>query len=178
MDSQLATAIDTIMLHCDYTPPYVPTSVEDQQAILMEANAYLVNAIRLGNVGFPEGYWYMATLTSMPDDTVEELYKNYEKVLEYFQGQVVHAVHEKSSIHHIHFILRLKNIKHKNVNRDVTRMCQRRFVVEKVANALRKYRGLCKYVLKREYQEDKASTFIKTLKEGVKHSDEKGYYLV
>ena len=163
----------------EYYPPFEETvsTMEEMQILLLDLNQYVQRTEARKTGTAPEGFWYMATLTSKPSDSVESLYANHQKIMDRYGDEIVHAVHEKSNIHHIHYVLNLKTY-HNKMARDVTRLTGRIFQVEKRANTLKSWRGMCKYILKREYTNGKEDTTVAVLKEGIKHSEDKGYYIL
>ncbi len=162
----------------EYYPPFEEevTDLDQMQILLLDINQYVqrTEARKIGTA--PEGFWYMATLTSKPSDSVESLIENHKRIMDKYDDVIVHAVHEKSNIHHIHYILNLKTY-HNNMARDVTRLTGRIFQVEKRANTLKKWRGMCKYLLKREYSNGKEDTTVAILKDGIGYDETKSYYI-
>jgi hypothetical protein len=177
-DTRLTDAYKTLnALFPAFIPPCPdPSTPEEHQLNLMELNSYAYRKIKSTNRGFPPGYWYMATLTSKPTDSKDSVLLNHKKVMDRLGDQVIHASLEKSNILHIHYLLCLKNVK-SHLARDVSTLCQRNFKIEHVVTSLKRWNGACKYVLKRDYSEEKASTHMECLKEGILYEDGKGYRL-
>ncbi len=155
----------------DIYQPLIPTT---HLPALMDIIRYAQRELSKANRGFPAGFWYMATLTSKPEDTKEEVMKNHLKIMSKLGDQVKHAALEKSSIYHVHYILCLKDYK-RNISRDVQQETKRNFKVEKPAKTLKQFQGLCKYVLKRDYTEDKTQTQVEMLYDNCVYEEGKGY---
>ena len=153
---------------------YDPLKEETHLPALMEVIRYAQRELGKSNRGFPSGFWYMATLTSKPDDEKEDVLKNHLKIMEHFGDQVKHASLEKSNIWHVHYILCLKDYK-RNSSRDVQNKVKRNFKIEKPAKTLKQFQGLCKYVLKRDYAEDKTQTQVEMLYDNCYYEEGKGY---
>lgn len=153
---------------------YDPLKPETHLPALMDIIRYAQRELGKSNRGFPPGFWYMATLTSKPEDPKEEVIKNHLKIMDMLGDQVKHASLEKSNIYHVHYILCLKDYK-RNLSRDVQASTKRNFKIEKNARSLREFQGLCKYVLKRDYTDDKASTQVEMLYDNCYHEEGQGY---
>lgn len=175
-DSRIKTAFDNLhLLFPAFVAPCPDASTEEEHQLnLMELNNYAYHEVKKQNRGFPAGYWYMATLTSKPEDSKDDILSNHKKVMDRLGDQVIHASLEKSNIWHVHYLLRLKNIK-RNIDRDVTAMCKRFFKTEHCITSQKKWNGACKYILKRDYCDQKADTKCETLKEGIIFKEGKGY---
>lgn len=153
---------------------YQPLITETHLPALLDIIGYAQRELSKANRGFPDGYWYMATLTSLPTDPKEEVLKNHDKVMELLGDQVKHAALEKSNIYHVHYILCLKDYA-RNLSRDVQQKTKRHFKVERPAKTLKQFQGLCKYVLKRDYAEDKTQTQVEMLYDNCYYEDGSGY---
>lgn len=153
---------------------YDPLKKETHLPALMDIIRYAQRELGKRNRGFPKGFWYMATLTSKPEDTKDDILKNHLKIMELLGDQVKHAALEKSNIYHVHYILCLKDYK-RNISRDVQSQTKRNFKVEKNAKTLKQFQGLCKYVLKRDYSEDKTQTQVEMLYDNCYHEEGRGY---
>lgn len=150
--------------------------MQELQFALLDINRYAQTHQRKINKhkGYPDGNWYMLTLTSKPEDPLPEVMENHAKIMEYLpDGAVAHAVHEKSNIHHVHYIVNLP-INKKNEERDLRRITKRICKFEKKVTSLKGWNGLCNYVLKRTYDD---KTFVETLVDGVEYVEGKGYVL-
>lgn len=143
------------------------------------ATKYLQNASSLSNKGFPDGCWYMCTVTSVKGSSEESMISLHEICMGYFAKKgikVYLAAMEKSSIYHIHYVVRMSAYQ-KNEGRDLHSLTGVRVRFEPKVKTLKQWRGLMKYVLKREYVADKADTQVRTLIQCVKHTEGKGYTL-
>lgn len=165
--------------HLEHFPNYTsdfydPLKPETHLPALMDIIRYAQRELSKVNRGFPAGFWYMATLTSKPDDTKDDILKNHLKIMDMLGDQVKHASLEKSNIYHVHYILCLKDYK-RNISRDVQAQTKRNFKVEKNAKTLKQFQGLCKYVLKRDYTEDKTQTQVEMLYDNCYYEEGKGY---
>ncbi len=153
---------------------YQPLMTTTHLPALMDIIRYAQRELSKANRGFPAGFWYMGTLTSKPQDTKEDVMKNHLKIMSKLGDQVKHAALEKSNIYHVHYILCLKDYK-RNISRDVQAETKRNFKVEKPVKTLKQFQGLCKYVLKRDYTEDKTQTQVEMLYDNCVYEDGKGY---
>lgn len=131
------------------------------------------------NKGFPPGFWYMCTVTTKSGsdkDTVMLIHKN---VLEFFDTkkiEVYAAALEKSSIWHIHYIVKLPSFV-KNEARDLGKVTGTRVRFEKKVRNLKMWNGLCKYVYKREYIKEKTDTCVEMLIDRIEYQEGHGYQI-
>jgi len=162
---------------------YQPLITETHLPALMDIIRYAQRELSKANRGFPAGFWYMGTLTSKPEDTKEDVLKNHLKIMSKLGDQVKHAALEKSNIYHVHYILCLKDYA-RNISRDVQNETKRSFKLGGkgadgtkivLAKTLRQFQGLCKYVLKRDYTEDKTQTQVEMLYDNCVYEEGKGY---
>lgn len=147
-----------------------------------ELGLFTTNAILRGipNKGFPAGNWYMVTLTQKDTETKEDILERHNKAMEYFRYShidVFHAALEKSNIFHIHYVCKFPNLK-KNEQRDLQSITKRRVQIERKVNSLQAWNGLCKYVMKRDYNEEKSDTKVEALVSRIEYSEGKGYTLI
>jgi len=153
------------------------------QTALMELNSYVCRYLPTLNSskGFPDGNWYMVTVTTPASSTEAHCIETHEKAMRYFESvhiEVYYAVLEKSNIYHVHYVVNITTGNNKNTNRDLSKACNGyRCQVEKKANTLMKWNGMCKYVMKRGYDAEKKSTQIRTLVERIKYTEGHGYSL-
>lgn len=164
-------SFDVCHMGCDHTA---------FQFEFLNAVSYDLAKYKISNLskGFPDGIWHMFTLTVPKEKDKAHLLEQHQKALGYFQEHgidVYHAVIEKSSIFHIHYILRLK-VYAKNLSRDVSRLCCKYVCqLEKKVTSLQSWNGLCKYVMKRDYDAEKASTQVETLCSRISYNEGCGY---
>lgn len=167
---------------------YVPlsdniSSLDALRAELLYANKCLVTVARR-QVGlsskkprdFPDGNFYMLTVTSLPTEDLEAIKDKYDKTVLFLADKdfsVCHAVIEKSNIFHFHAVVHSTKLK-LNLERDLTKFLGVIVKINRVADTNKLFNGLCKYVLKREYLE-KGHTYISTLKEGISYKKGQGY---
>lgn len=66
----------------DYYPPFeeTVTTMEEMQILLLDINQYVQRTEARKTGTAPEGFWYMATLTSKPSDSVDSLYANHQRL--------------------------------------------------------------------------------------------------
>lgn len=152
------------------------------QLALMELNKWLHNKVKStvsAASGVPPGNWYMVTVTTPKDSSQEHCEQIHDQAMELFNYkkiEVFYASLEKSAIYHVHYIVNIPGTT-KNLERDLRKACDGYIVqIEKKVNSLLKWNGLCKYVMKREYDE-KADTVIKTLINRIQYQEGSGYTL-
>lgn len=129
--------------------------------------------------GFPDGNWYMVTVTTpvgLPESHCMEI---HECALSYFRYQgikVAHAVLEKESMYHVHYAVNMPTY-NKNCQRDLSKACNGyRVKIESKVTSLLKWNGLCLYLFKPEGHE-KAHTRVRTLIDGISRVEGQGYVL-
>lgn len=171
----------------DYLP--LSDSITTNEALrseLLNANRCLVQVAR-GKYNlppkkprdFPDGNFYMLTVTSLPSEDLKDITSRYDKTLTILKKKdfrVCHAVIEKSNIFHFHAVIWSLDLKI-NLQRDLANELGVIVRVNGVANTNKLFNGLCKYVLKREYLE-KGHTFISTLQEGITYKKGQGYKII
>lgn len=120
----------------------------------------------------------MITVTTKEGSTRSDLLMLHEQFMEYMQTRatVQHAVVEKSNIWHIHYVVNYKSTHVKNLQRDLKKTLNTIVDVARKVTSLKRFNGMCKYVLKREYIE-KGGTHIDTLIDGITYVPKKGYIL-
>lgn len=127
--------------------------------------------------GVPPGNWYMVTLTPTQGDSAkkEDMIAMHERFLENISSRatVVHASLEKSAIWHVHYAINWHDVYAKNLKRDVMKASGARVVdVGRKVQSLKRWQGLCKYLLKDEYED---TTHVEYLIDGIKKIKGKGY---
>lgn len=163
-----------------YSMPLEPKTESDKQAVLMDMHKYFREClIPYMNKGFPPGNWYLITITSeKASATRDDVIHYFDEFVSYLAGKgtVQHAVVERSSIWHVHALVNLKKYA-KNLQRDLTAHLGVRVHVARKATNAKLFNGLCKYILKREYEE-KGGTYDSTLLIGITYAKGQGYSLV
>lgn len=139
-----------------------PVLVEDIFTEVMNFNSWFLNwAKNIPKVieRVPvEGHWYMVTVTQPAVQSKEEMLAKHELCMAYFERNgidVYLAGLEKSSIWHVHYAL-CSSSYFKNVKRDLCKLLGVKSIdVGKRVKHLREFQGMCNYVLKRGYDDDK-----------------------
>lgn len=150
-----------------------------REFLRLQSHMYKVAMKNTSSGGAPNGNWYMLTTTSLPSQTIDIVLENHQKVLKYFLHKnidVFYAALEQSSIYHVHYIIRMYHYA-KNEGRDISKIIGVRTRLEKKVRNLKQFNGLCKYVLKREYIAEKASTQVRPLVDCIKYEEGMGYVL-
>lgn len=127
----------------------------------------------------PDGHWYMFTVTSPAGSPESNVMSCHEKIMSSHYADCVYlASLEKTSndMYHIHYVFRFDDERVRNHARDIKKLCSPRVCrFEKKANNLKKFQGMCKYVMKLDYIGD--STHVRFLVQRIDHVDGKGYVL-
>lgn len=175
--SEVNKKLYDVLVEQGYQPP-MPD--DDPQSYAITLHKFVANVVAPSlNVGYPPGNWYMVTITSKPSATRDDLISSFAELQSYMaeRGHIQHAVMEKSNIWHIHAMVSL-NTYAKNLQRDLSRHLGVIVDVSKKVTNAKRFNGLCKYILKREYLE-KGHTHDSTLIEGVIYlGPQKGYSLL
>lgn len=186
--SIIAMTYDT--LHKLDVPGYEEPFIDDfymhlsNEEILEESQSMCQIATRLlmsqkKNKGFPDGHWYMVTITQKDSEDEANIMKLHDMTLSYFSTRSIEpyvAALEKSNIYHVHYICKFSQPK-KNEQRDLTRLLGRRVQIEKRVNTLKQWNGLNKYIKKAGYDPAKADTSVKMLISRISYEEGKGYIL-
>lgn len=166
-----------LLINKGFKPPEFPEFFTQNYAI--ELNKFFQHCVAPQlNKGYPSGNWYMITVTSKKGDGRSDMMQTHERFCDYMEtrGQVVHACLEKSSIWHIHYVCNVKSHCVKNLQRTLNRHLGVVVDVARKVTSLKKFNGMCKYVLKREY-EVKGATHEATLIDGIKYVEKEGYVI-
>lgn len=127
--------------------------------------------------GFPDGYWYMVTITQKDTESKDNILKLHAKTLEFFKEKGIvpyMAALEHSNIWHVHYCCKFRDYK-KNEQRDLTKLLKRRVQIEKRVNTLKQWNGLNKYIMKRDHA--KADTSETLLIDLIGYEEGKGYFI-
>lgn len=179
-DSRLYECYEQMLALCpQFEPTIIPTDQSTLIASFHEVNQYFLGTdVTKNRSPAPAGNWYMGTLTSKPQDTVHSMMMNHKAIMNSRYGPyVVYAVHEKSNIHHVHYIFNLPKYADK-MERDLRTLTNRIVKIEDRAKTLKRWRGMCKYLLKREYSNGKEDTTVAVLKAGISYTKGKGYKIL
>lgn len=161
----------------------LPLKTGDPQSDLINLNQtairYLSSSKDNSAKGYPNGNWYMVTVTTPSDRDESHAREIHNQAMTYFKYKgvkVAHATLEKSNIYHIHYVA---NIPENTLNfkRDLSSACNKyRVAVERKVTNLHMWNGLCKYVQKIGYSE-KGETHVATLVNGISKVEGQGYVL-
>lgn len=185
---RLADAYDTLLsmsVAKGFKYLRVEPNVETIQLELMDLNAKVYQWQSSlpkihDNPLFPPGNWYMVTVTNPADKDKAWALSIHDKALEYFEEQKIevwYAVLEKSNIFHTHYVCRFPHYV-KNEARGLKAACMGQIVrIEKKVRNLHQWNGLCKYVMKKDYDKEKADTHLETLISRIAFNEGLGYQL-
>lgn len=125
-----------------------------------------------------DGNWYMVTVTQPSSETEPDIMLKHDQTMEYFEYNkitVYLAALEHAGAWHIHYAVCSSQYA-KNIKRDLCKLLSVKVIDQskKVRN-LREFNGLCNYVLKRNYPDDK--THIRTLVERLEYKEGFGWDL-
>lgn len=157
-----------------------PALTEDFQNSATELNDYFLKlVVPTLNKNFPAGSWYLVTVTTPSGSTRADLYQVHLKFIDYMKSKatVQHAVIEKSAIWHCHYMINLNQAHAKNLQRDLRKACGVLVDVQRKVTSAQRFNGLCKYILKRDYEAEKEDTHVSTIIQGVTYIEGHGYKL-
>lgn len=128
--------------------------------------------------GIPKGNWYMITVTSLGGSTRDDMLLIHQQFVDYMtqrnKGIIVHTVLEKAGEWHTHSAVNLSASK-KNLERDLRKHLGVLVKIDPKVTTLKRWNGLCNYVLKRTYTE-KSETVDSHLIDGIGYEPTQGYY--
>lgn len=149
--------------------------------IMMDLQPFIMKHIRASNKakGFPDGHWYMITITQKDTEDEANILRLHAKTLEFFSERHIEpfmAALEHSNIWHVHYCCRFRDYK-KNEQRDLAKLLGRRVQIEKRVSTLKQWNGLNKYIMKRGPHEKK-DTSVRLLIDRIGYDEGKGYFIV
>lgn len=161
--------------------PLKATASELNSYVITELLPFISRKLRASNAhaGFPDGHWYMVTITQKDNEDEDNIMRLHLKALEFFAERKIVpyvAALEHSNIWHVHYCCKFRDYK-KNEQRDLEKLLKRRVQIEKRVSSLKQWNGLNKYIMKRG-EHDKKDTSVRLLIERIKYEEGKGYFLI